>query len=293
MGISLDPGTYNLVCSRRGEDKEIKYIQEINAFLKIPLDNRYTFNMLKKSGVKLIEKDKFAYVIGEAAVNMAYTLGVDLSRPMKDGTLNPNESEAFEILKVILHSLVGEIKKDKEILYFCVPADAVNFQSNASYHTKILEQIFAAYEINGKKLRAYSMNEALALIYAELGNKNYTGVGISWGSGMVNVCVSVFSQAATQFSVVNSGDWIDSQVAKAANVPQVVVNQEKMKFDLTKPMTTTVERALNASYRILIENVIAQTKNALLKANLKVRMEQPFDVVLAGGVATPNGFEDL
>ena len=294
MSLGFDCGTYNLVTARRGDTpEEVKVKREVNAFLKIPLEDRFTFNMLKKSGVKLYEQKKIAYVLGEGAVKMAYTFGKDLARPMKDGTLNPEESESFEILKVMIHSLVGEIKGPKETVYYCVPADAVNAATNAAYHKKIIEQIFLAYNVNGKKIEAFSINEALALIYAELADRFYTGVGISFGSGMVNACVSVFSQSAAQFSIVGSGDWIDSQVAKVTNTPAVVVNQEKMKFDLLAPQTSPLERALNASYRILVENTVDQIKSALTKANLKVKVEDPFNIVLGGGVASPNGFEDL
>src|SRR5688572_27385444 len=117
MSISMDCGTFNLVCSKRGENGEIKSKKEVNAFLEIPLDNRFTFNMMKKAKVPLIERDNVAYVVGEAAVNLAYTLHLDLKRPMKDGCLNPQEKDAFRILSIMIHSLIGEVSQDREILY--------------------------------------------------------------------------------------------------------------------------------------------------------------------------------
>src|SRR4051812_1911454 len=124
-GIGLDCGTVNIVCARRGQEDKVDCRSKVNAFVKIPLENRYTFNMLKKADVPMIERPKAAFVVGKPAVDMAYTMNLDLCRPMKDGTLNPTEPDAFEILKVMIHSLIGEVR-DKDVCYYCVPADAVN-----------------------------------------------------------------------------------------------------------------------------------------------------------------------
>ncbi len=291
----FDAGTMTLVSATRGDSpEEIRCKREINAFLKIPLANKFTFNALKASGkVKLVERNGMGYAIGESAVNLAYTLGAELSRPMKDGTLNPQETDAFEILKAMIHSLVGEFQADKAVIYYSVPADAVNAKTNAAFHSQVLKDIFSAYRVKEKRIEAYPVNEALALVFAELGNKNFTGISCSFGSGMVNTCVAMYGQPALQFSTVNSGDWIDEQSARAANVPVVVVNQEKMKLDLNKSPTTPLERALHASYRILVENTLSQISHSISTANLKIKPDNPFDIVIAGGVVSPPGFENL
>jgi actin-like ATPase involved in cell morphogenesis len=98
MSISVDVGTYNLVSCKRGKNNEFEYKKEVNAFLELPLENRFVFNMMKNAGVPLIERDNVAYALGEAAVNMAYTMSaLELKRPMKDGCVNPNEKDSFQI----------------------------------------------------------------------------------------------------------------------------------------------------------------------------------------------------
>lgn len=180
-GYGLDCGTYNLICARRGEDKnEIKYRKEVNAFLDVQLEQRHAFNMLKASGVPLIEREKVAYIVGDAAVNFAYAMPqLSLKRPMKDGCLNPVEKDAFRILSIMMHSLIGEVDKDKDVLYYSVPANAVNQTTDADYHQKVLESILKAYKVNGKTITPYAINEGLALVYAELGHKAFTGIGVS------------------------------------------------------------------------------------------------------------------
>jgi hypothetical protein len=191
----------------------------------------------------------------------------------------------------MLHGLIGGVSHDKELLYFSVPANAINQETDADLHQKALESIFKKYNVNGKTIEARPINEGLALVYAELKKKNYTGIAISFGAGMVNLCYSVFAQPVFKMSLVNSGDWIDKQAAKACGETPVVINKEKTKIDLTKSPTSIVERAIHFQYRILIEKTMSSIKTALMEN--KVRTNEPLDIVIGGGTASPNGFEQL
>jgi len=293
MGIGFDVGTYNLVSSRRVEN-EIKSRKEVNCFLELPLENRFMFNMLKNAKVPIIERDKVAYVVGQSAVDMAYTLPqIQLRRPMKDGCLNPQEKDAFRILSIMIHSLIGEVEKDKDILYYCVPANAVNQETDADYHTSVLQSIFKAYKVNNKTVQAFPINEALCLVFAELAEKQYTGIGISAGSGMINLCYSIFSQPVFQMPLVNAGDWLDKMAAKASGETPTVINKEKTKIDLTKPANTLLERAIKTQYELLIQKTVTEIKKAIIAAGAKAHTEQPLDIILAGGTASPPGFVEL
>ena len=194
-GCGFDAGTYHLVSCKRKEGNFV-YKKEVNAFLEMPLDNRFVFNMMKSAGVPLIEQpdSNIGYALGEAAVSMAYTMNqIELKRPMKDGCLNPKEKHAQQIMNVMCHSLIGETSEPDEKLYYSVPANAINKETDADYHSKILQAMFKAYESSkGYKVDAYPINEALALVYAELGSKAWTGIGISFGAGMVNLCYAIF-----------------------------------------------------------------------------------------------------
>jgi hypothetical protein len=71
--IGFDVGTYNLVCCKRNDKGDFVYKREVNAFLSMPLDNDFVFNMMKMAGVPLIHREdaNVGYALGEAAVNMA------------------------------------------------------------------------------------------------------------------------------------------------------------------------------------------------------------------------------
>lgn len=179
----FDVGTFNLVCCKRNENGDFVYKREVNAFLSMPLENDFVFNMMKMAGVPLIHREdaKVAYALGEAAVNMAYTMTqLELKRPMKDGCVNPKEQDAFQIMNIMVHSLLDEVEKDREILCYCVPANAINQETDADYHQKIIEAIFKAYKSEkGYTVDARPINEGMALVYAELKDRMFTGFGVS------------------------------------------------------------------------------------------------------------------
>lgn len=296
MSFGFDAGTFNLVSCKRNDKGDIVYKREVNAFLEMPLDNKFVFNMMKKAGVPLIlrEDANVAYALGEAAVEMAYTMPqIELRRPMKDGCVNPKERDAFQIMSIMIHSLLDNVTNDNEVLYYTVPANAVNSETDADYHGKILDAIFKAFKSDkGQKVNAMPINEALALVYAELAEKNFTGFGISCGAGMVNVTFAIFGAPVFSFAIVNSGDWIDKQAARATDKPIAFINKEKTKVDLTKEPTNLVERAIQTQYRLMIEKTVAGIKKGL-EEHHKSRPEHPVDIIVAGGTSSPNGFEQL
>jgi len=297
-GIGFDCGTYNLICCKRNADADFDCKREVNAFLEMPLDNDFVFNMMKQAGVPLIRNDdaNVAYALGDAALKMAYTMNkVDLKRPMKDGCVNPKEQDAFQIMNIMIHSLLDEVSKDGELLYYSVPANAINEETDADYHRKLLEAIFNAFETKeGWKVSPRPINEAMALVYSEFADKMFTGIGISCGAGMVNVAFSLFGAEVFSFALVNSGDWIDKQAAKATGESIAFINHEKEKIDLGKEPENLVERAIKTQYELMIERTVGGIKKGLEENKDKqARLDTPIDIVVAGGTSSPPGFDTL
>lgn len=298
MAIGADVGTYNLVVCKRDKDKNFVFKREINAFIEIPLNDRFVFNMMKNSGVPLIEwkEANVAYALGEAAVNIAYSMNqLELKRPMVSGTLNPKEKHAQQIMNIMLHSLLDNVSSNKEILYYSVPANAVNSETDADYHSFILKAMFDSFEDEQThhKVDAHPINEALAIVYAELENKARTGIGVSCGGGMVNVAFAIFGAPVFNFSLVNSGDWIDKQAAKATGESIAFINKEKEKVNLLEASDSMVQRAIKAQYEIMIQKTITGIKKGLEDVGNKARTNKPIDIIVAGGTSSPVGFDVL
>lgn len=293
--IGFDCGTYNLVVCKRGKDNKFEYKKEVNAFLEIPLDNRFVFNMMKNAGVPLIERDDVAYALGQRAVDIAYTMpSLDLKRPMIHGCVNPKETHSFQIMSIMIHSLLDELNQDKETLYYSVPANAINEETDADYHGKVIDAIFKAFQDeHGYSVKANPINEGLALVYSELGAKAYTGIGISFGAGMVNLCFSMYGAPVFSFAIVNSGDWIDKMAAKATGESITFINKEKTKINLTEEPKNMVERAIQTQYKLMIEKTVVCIKQGLTNEHKKARPDGAIDIVIAGGSSSPVGFDVL
>lgn len=291
MAIGADCGTLNLITCTRDDQNNFVYKKEVNAFLEISLENKFTFNMMKNAGVPLIERENVAYVLGQSALDLAYTMNLEVRRPMSSGCLNPKEREAFQIMSIMLHSMLDDVKKDGETLYYSVPANAINEETDANYHSKVLEAIFKAYKSDkGFKVDPHPINEGLALVYAELGKKAYTGIGVSCGAGEVNVCFAMYGSPVFNFAIVNSGDWIDKQASKATGESVAFINREKNKIDLTKAPTNFIERAIHTQYKLMVEHTVTEIKKAFTMNAKNIRTENEIDIVLAGGSSSPLGF---
>lgn len=297
MSCGFDTGTYNLVYCTRDSNKNFSIKREVNAFLEIPTDDRVAFNMMKAtSGVHILERKDIGvgYVLGEAAVGLGYTFDRDLRRPMKNGCLNPKEKDGQVILASMIHGMI-ETCKDGETLYYSIPSNALNEETDADFHSKLLERIFLDFEdADGHHLNPRPINEGLALVYAELAEKQWTGIGISFGAGMVNLCFAIFGSPVFSFSLVNSGDWIDKQAARATGESITFINREKLKLDLSKDADSLVQRAIQTEYEIMVQKTISGIKKGLEDSSLKVRTASgDVDIVIAGGTASPPGFENL
>lgn len=307
--IGYDIGTYNLVCCKRDANNNFVYKKEVNAFIEIPLKDRMVFNMMKnakdedpnsptygKNIVPLIEFKEagFAYALGEAAIRIAYSMpNLELKRPMFAGCLNPKEKHAQQIMGLMVHSLLDTVKTDKELLYYSVPANAINEETDADYHSLVLKSMFDGFDDNGKTVVANPINEGLALVYAELAKKAYTGLGISFGAGMVNLCFAIFGAPVFQFAIVNSGDWIDKQAAKATGESIAYINKEKESVNLTTNSDSMVQKAIKAQYEIMIQKTVNEIKRGLESSTHKARANHPIDIVIAGGTSSPVGFDKL
>lgn len=290
----VDVGTYNIISARMSDtEKKLELKKEINAFFTIPITNAFMLDMIKKSGAPVIEVGDQAFILGENAVELALSMGKEYQRPMKNGILSVNEKEAFNILAVIIRSIIGEIPEDGTIVYYSVPADAINTETNATYHTKVIQSILDHYKQDGKTIKAFPIKEALAVVYAELQKENRTGIGISFGAGMVNVCYAMFAVPVVEFSLTNSGDWIDEESAKHCGETIAYINSAKKEIDLSREPQSAVERAISYHYQIMIEKALHGIKEGIKKAGTKANPGKPMDIVIAGGTASPTGFIDF
>src|SRR5262249_38220546 len=158
-----------------------------------------------------------------------------------------------------------------------------------TYHEATLRRYF---ESLGYK--AVAINEGLAVIFSELEDQNFTGIGISCGGGMCNVTLAYLSIPSIMFSITKGGDYIDTAVGSVVNehATRVKVIKEEG-LDLGRAPKDKFEKALHIYYEDLVETLCESLRRAVSKAEKLPRTERPLSIVLSGGTAKPRGFKDM
>jgi actin-like ATPase involved in cell morphogenesis len=284
-GKGVDIGTMFVKCAQKEAD-EIVFRSQRNAFFEVEHTD-FTKKILDNSKVKYIIKEDKLYVVGDEALEFANMFNKETRRPLSKGVISPTEKEALPMVELLIKSVVGEPTYKGEIVYFSVPGEPLDADFNVLYHIKMIEGFLKTLGYTPKPI-----NEGHAIILSELAEEDFTGIGLSFGGGMVNVCLSFMSVPIFKFSVAKAGDWIDQQVAMAVDETASRVSAIKeSSLDLSKEGTLSkIESALSIYYNHLIEYVIQNIKQEFTKARRMPRITQPITIVLSGGTSLPKGF---
>ena len=176
------------------------------------------------------------------------------------------------------------------MLFRSVPAQPVDQEDDdfdVGYHEDVVKAILSEV---GYQARA--INEAEALCYAELADLDYTGIGISCGAGMTNVCVMLNGEPTVLFSTTKSGDWVDRMSAVATGEPDSVVQVEKEggNFTVGEANENPVLSAVASYYERLIEYTAKQLAFALSGHKALPKFKHPITIVVAGGTSQAKGY---
>ena len=180
MAKGLDVGTMNIVCAEM-EGENVVFVQQRNAFLELDYSD-LTKMMLDNANVQYVVKGDRIYVLGDDAMKFATVFRKSTRRPMKTGILSPEEKEAVPIIKLIVEKVLGEPNYENEVVCISSPANPIDSDIETTYHSKTMEALVKKLGYN-----PFTIDEGLAIIYSELADNSFTGIGISFGAGMTNV----------------------------------------------------------------------------------------------------------
>jgi hypothetical protein len=284
--IGLDIGTSRIVVARQA-GQGFQFEEQLNAFVNIP-HSKVTETVLTKEGVPHMVAEGEIVVQGNESARFADLLGVETRRPMDKGVLNPQEPEGLSRLAQLIRTLCGQAKQDADLVYFSVPAAAAGEQESLTYHEAALKQV-----LNDLGYRAKSITEGLAVVYSELEASNYTGIGVSCGGGLCNVCLSYLSVPVFSFSVPKAGDFIDASSASVTGdlATRVRFTKEEC-FHFNGHFVDKTHQALTIYYEDMIRSVVDGLKDQLSKCRLLPKLGRAIPLVLSGGSAMPPGFRD-
>jgi len=282
LGVGLDVGTMNLVSARKSA-KGIDTSRMRDAFLDMPSDAK---KMLKLSNVSYVERDDEILVLGDAALDMANLFGKEARRPLSGGLVSSTEIDSLSVLGLLVKNVLGDPKAKGEHCFFSIPAAPVDQPGrDVVYHKGVFDRI-----VTECGYTAHAGNEALAIIYAETAKEGFSGIALSFGSGMTNVSLAVTTVEGLSFSVARGGDWIDNGAAKSigSTAARICAMKEKG-IDLRKPVGREQE-AVTFYYKNLVEYVLDQIALQFKSIEGKFAIPKAIPIIVSGGTSKPEGF---
>ncbi|HEU0122032.1 MAG TPA: hypothetical protein VFQ91_15985 [Bryobacteraceae bacterium] len=284
--VGLDVGTSRIVAAWPGETKYI-YRSELNSFVTLP-GSKFTESVLRKESVPHMVRANEILVQGNESERFADLLGAEARRPMAKGFLNPDEPESLSMMQELLRNLVGTAKHARQKLIFSVPSAPPGAVDTATFHEASLRQMLTELGYDAK-----SVSEGLAVVYSELEASNYTGIGISIGGGLCNVCMSYLAVPVISFSIPKAGDYIDQNAASVTN--EMATRMRLIKensFIFGGLQQEKAHQVISVYYDDLITSLVAAMKEVFTKSKSLPRLGRPIPLVLSGGSTMPQGFRE-
>jgi HEAT repeat protein len=282
--IGLDVGTSRIVVARR-EEKKYQFEAQLNAFITLPW-SKLTENLLRQEGVfHEVEGDEIV-VAGNDAQKFAEVFHVETRRPMYRGVLNPREPHSLAVVRRIIARLLGRAGAEDKGVFFSVPAAVDNEEGGLAHHEASISQILVSLGYTPTPIE-----EGLAVVFSELATTNYSGFGISCGSGLCNVCLAELSLPVISFSVPKAGDYIDTHAAAVTGERATRMRiQKEQAFHLNGSDGDRVQNALTVYHDDVIRTLTNTLRTKIASAQQLPKLNKPVPVVLSGGTAMPKGF---
>jgi len=283
--LGLDIGT-SRICLAQREAQDYKFQTQLNAFVTVPYANMTEAVLSRENIPHTVAGDEIV-VHGNESDRFADLLNVDTRRTMTKGVLNPSEPDSLNMLRKIVESLVPRTTEPSK-LYFTVPAAPLGAENNLTYHEASLRQM-----LSGMGYQVKSINEGLSVIYSELESTNFTGIGISCGGGLCNVCVAYLSVPVMSFSIPKAGDYIDSAASgMTGELSNRIRIAKEDSFHFNGFYADKVLQVLSVYYDEMIQSLVEGLKQAFSNSRNLPKQKRELPVVLSGGTALPAGFRD-
>jgi hypothetical protein len=282
--LGLDIGTSRIVVARNGE-KKCQYDSQLNAFLTIPY-SKLAESLLVREDVFHEVQGPDIVVAGNEAQKFAEVFHLETRRPMANGVLNPHEPHSLAVIRRIIGKLLGPAAAEGQKVFFSVPAPTGEAESGIAYHEASMRLILTELGYAPTPIQ-----EGLAVVFGELAASNFTGIGVSCGSGLCNACLAVLSVPVLSFSVPKAGDFIDSQAAAVTGEMATRLRvQKEQTFRLNGLSSDRTLNALTVYYQEVIANLTDSLRTHISATQRLPKLDHAVPLVLSGGTAMPKGF---
>lgn len=283
LALGLDIGTSRIVVAQPKEDG-FEYRSQLNAFVDVPF-SKMTKSVLEKTSVPYTTSGDRLVVHGNESEAFANMMQTETRRPMTRGIMNPSEPVSAEVMQALLSSLLEGVDPRQSKVYYSVPAAPPGEESNLTYHDSTIGQVLGRLGFESE-----SVNEGLAVVYSEMEDSNYSGIGISCGGGLCNVCVAYLAVPTLTFAVTKAGDFIDQSAAGVTGELATGIRMRKeQSFCLDGKSDDKVQQVLTVYYEDMIRSLVSALAEHLASPKAP-KFSKPVPIVLSGGTAMPKGF---
>jgi hypothetical protein len=279
----LDLGTSRIVLATMNGE-EVNFTPQLNAFVDLPY-SKMTEQMLERECILHHVEGSHIYAYGNRSDEFAKFLDGDARRPMHGGLLNPTEPKNVQMIELLLERMCGKASGDEK-LCLSVPSAPLDRAADLIFHERSVQAICERLGY-----RAKTINEGLAVVYSELKDANFTGIGMSFGGGMCNICVAYLGLPVLTAATSRAGDYIDQSAASVTGeTPTTVRLHKENGFKLDSDSGGSIDRALSIYYLDVIESAVAGLKNAMAASKKLPNFAGPIPVVCAGGTTMARNF---
>jgi len=284
--IGLDIGTSRVV-SAQCQDADILFGTQLNAFTTIPY-SKLTEGVLKKERIPCLVQEAEITVYGDESERFANLFHTETRRPMRSGVLNPDELKGAAMVRQIVSLVTSETNGRGRQVCVSIPAASLGAAESVSVHTREISKMLVDL---GYVVRV--IPEGLAVVYGELESSSYTGIGVSCGGGLCNVCLSYLSVPVVSFSIPKAGDFIDSYAANArAESATRIRTIKEESFGFNGHFPSKIHETICEFYDDMIQALVAAIRDAFASVQNLPKLGRPIPLVLAGGTALATGFRD-
>ena len=287
-GVGLDVGTMNIVSGRTTAKGDFETIRIRDAFIDLDIEAKKT---LRLSKVNFVEQGGQLIVLGDSALNMANLFKREIRRPLSRGVIASGELEAQQILSLLVFHVLQEPTVDNEHCFYSVPAAPIDDpEQDIVYHQEVFRKIISEHGYT-----PHPMNESMAIIYSQCADTNFSGLAVSFGSGMCNVALALQTVKGMDFSLARGGDWIDQHAAKAlgSTAARVCAAKEKgidlANVTLGNREAEAIVLYIRALIRYCLDNIAVQFR----RVQNTLSLPEPIPFIVSGGTSKAPGFLDV
>ena len=286
LPLGLDVGTSRIVVARSMDRaNQSAYESQLNAFITMPY-SKLAESLLQREGVFHEVYGGELVVTGNDAQKFAEIFHVETRRPMLGGLLNPQEPHSLAVMRSLITRVVGPAGAAGRKIFFSVPSSIPGNDSAIAYHEASIQQILKQLGFDSQPIQ-----EGLAVVFGEMSSSNYTGIGISCGSGLCNVCLAVLSVPVINFAVPKAGDFIDAQAAAVTGELATRMRVKKESgFTMNGLSGDRVQNALTVYYDDVIQTLANTLRSTISSTQRLPKLDQSVPIVLSGGTVMPKGF---